>query len=72
MRRKEAMRVIVTVKERNQEARHIVGHDLSGDYIIELPSGQDESSALAQAITVCRETLAIDDDLLYEFHGRAA
>ena len=64
------MKVIVTVKERHTGTRGVVGHDLSGDYEIDLPSDRDAQSATNEAISVVREHLSIEDDKWYELVGR--
>ena len=66
------MQVIVTVKERYREARQFVWHDLSGEYVIQLPEYSDTDTATIEAIQVCRESLAIENDELFELTGRIA
>jgi len=64
------MRVIVTVKERFEEARQVIGRNLSGKYIIHLPDIEDTDTATSEAVRVCRELLSIEDDDLLDLHGR--
>ena len=64
------MKVIVTVTERNKGTRGLVGHDLSGEYEIKVPSNRDQETATSEAISVLRDHLAIEDDRWYELSGR--
>jgi len=64
------MQIIVTVTERYQATREVIGQDLSGDYVIHVPDGQDPSVATQAAIQICKESLALDDTTWFKFSGR--
>lgn len=66
------MQIIVTVTERYQATREVIGQDLSGDYIIRVPDGQDPAKATQAAIQICKESLALEDTTWFKFSGRLA
>lgn len=66
------MQIIVTVTERYQATREVIGQDLSGDYIIRVPDGQDPLTATQTAIQICKESLALEDTIWFKFSGRPA
>ena len=66
------MQIIVTVTERYQATREVIGQDLSGDYVIHVPDGKDPEAATETAIQLCKESLAIEDTTWFKFSGRPA
>ncbi len=61
-----SMKVKVSVRERDPHTRLSIGHDLSGDYMIEVSDALDPDAACETALAACCEQLSLEADHSFE------